>query len=113
VKRNLRRQTDIPDCCLDLLSIRSANHKDLLHACQCKTFEGPVEESSIADRQQTLEQCETDGAYGAIGHQRTLGLPRVKGLKRLLKLSARMTAWRTSSSPAKSFSLPFCFGGMV
>ncbi len=44
---------------------------------------------------------------------RTLGLPTVSGLNRLLKLSARMTAWRTSSSPPRSFSLPEDdFGGI-
>jgi len=34
----------------------------------------------------------------------TRGFRVVRGLKRLLKLSAKMTAWRTSSSPSMSFS---------
>lgn len=49
----------------------------------------------------------------AENENRTRGLPTVRGLKRLLKLSARMTAWRTSSSSDISFSLPVFLGGIV
>lgn len=47
------------------------------------------------------------------GKRRTLGFRLVKGLNRLLKLSANMTACSTSSS-SMSFSLPAeDFGAMV
>jgi len=79
----------------------SAYHKDLLHACESKTFKRPVEKGGIANGQKTLRTVEQGPARC---ERHTRGFVTVSGRKRLLKLSARITAWRGSSSSSKSFS---------
>ena len=55
----LERPANAPDSCLDLLGIRSTNHEDLLDASKREAFKRPVEEGSIAYREQTLAQTVT------------------------------------------------------
>lgn len=48
------QDADVPDGGLDLLSVRSANHKDLLHSGEGEALKGPVQQRRVAYRQQAL-----------------------------------------------------------
>lgn len=64
-------------------------------------------------RQQTSQTTQSVHRRRNEEQAHTLGFPEVNGLNRLLKLSARITACRTSSSSPRSFSFPDEFFGGI
>lgn len=73
--------------------MRTTYDKDLLHTGQGKAFKSPVEKWCITDGQQTLVVViNKSGRVNDPEVRLALGLCRVSGANRLLKLSASTTA---------------------